>query len=92
MAETKITLGEMRQSGARGLLVFCTDHRCSHSIALPADKVDQWPDRVRLSDLDPHFSCMACGRRGADVRPHLAPAKMGTHEGFQECGRTVRPI
>ncbi|WP_229161181.1 hypothetical protein [Bradyrhizobium brasilense] len=78
MAEPKITLGEMRQSGARGLLVFCSDHRCSHSVELPPGKVDQWPDRVGLSDLEPHFTCMACGRRDADVRPHFAPARMGT--------------
>ncbi|MCC8974309.1 hypothetical protein H8B01_28555 [Bradyrhizobium sp. Cham227] len=78
LAEPKITLGEMRQSGARGLLVFCSDHRCSHSVELPPGKVDQWPDRVGLSDLEPHFTCMACGRRDADVRPHFAPARMGT--------------
>jgi hypothetical protein len=28
---TKITLGEMRASGVRGLLIYCTDYRCSHS-------------------------------------------------------------
>jgi hypothetical protein len=30
---------------------------------------DRWPDDVRLSDLEPRFTCQACGRRGADVRP-----------------------
>ena len=29
---------------------------------------DQWPDQVRLSDLEPRFVCKACGKRGADVR------------------------
>jgi hypothetical protein len=36
MAETarqKITLAEMRASGVRGPLIFCSDYRCSHSIA-----------------------------------------------------------
>jgi hypothetical protein len=31
---TKITFGEMGDMGIRGLLVYCADHRCSHSIAI----------------------------------------------------------
>ena len=27
----KITLGEMRDAGVRGLLIYCSDYRCSHS-------------------------------------------------------------
>jgi hypothetical protein len=73
-AGQKITLGEMRQSGVRGLLIYCTDHKCSHHIAVNAD---QWPDNVRLSDLEPRFVCQACGKRGAEVRPDFAPARMG---------------
>jgi hypothetical protein len=33
---------------------------------------DRWPDHVRLSDLEPKFTCQACGHRGADVRPLFA--------------------
>lgn len=62
----KITFAEMRESGVRGILICCADYRCSHSIAISAD---QWPDDVRLSDLEPRFVCQACGKRGADVRP-----------------------
>jgi hypothetical protein len=62
----KITFGKMRSSGVRGLLIYCSDHHCSHSIAISADP---WPDHVRLSDLETRFVCKACGRRGADVRP-----------------------
>jgi hypothetical protein len=62
----KITFGEMRSSGVRGLLIYCSDYRCSHSIAISADPR---PDDVRLSDLEPRFVCRACGKRGADVRP-----------------------
>jgi hypothetical protein len=29
----KITFAEMRDMGARGLLVYCADYRCSYSIA-----------------------------------------------------------
>jgi hypothetical protein len=63
----KISLGEMRSSGVRGLLIYCADYRCSHSIAIDADR---WPDDVRLSDLEARFACRACGKRGADVRPN----------------------
>jgi hypothetical protein len=62
----KISLGEMRSSGVRGLLIYCSDYRCSHSIAISADR---WPDNVRLSDLEARFACRACGKRGVDVRP-----------------------
>jgi hypothetical protein len=30
----KITFAEMRDSGVRGILVYCTDYRCSNSMAL----------------------------------------------------------
>jgi hypothetical protein len=41
---TKITSGEMREQGIRGILVYCADYRCSHSVAVSAD---QWPDNLR---------------------------------------------
>ncbi|WFU37547.1 hypothetical protein QA640_24040 [Bradyrhizobium sp. CB82] len=62
----KITFGDMRDMGVRGVLVYCADYRCSHLVALSADR---WSDDVRLSDVEPRFVCRACGRRGADVRP-----------------------
>jgi hypothetical protein len=70
MREQKITFGEMRSNGGpTGVLVYCADYRCSHSIALPADR---WPNEVRLSDIEPRFVCQACGKRGADVRSNFA--------------------
>jgi hypothetical protein len=34
-------------------------------------------DDERLSDIEPRFFvCKACGKRGADVRPHFEPARM----------------
>jgi hypothetical protein len=30
----KITFGEMRSTGVRGVLIYCADYRCSHSIAV----------------------------------------------------------
>jgi hypothetical protein len=74
--QTKITLGEMRLSGARGLLVYCQDYRCSHATRIEAER---WADDVRISDLEHRFICQACRRRGADLRPDFAdtpaPAK-----------------
>ena len=35
---TKITFGEMRKMGVRGVLVYCADYTCSHSIAVSADR------------------------------------------------------
>lgn len=49
-----------------GVLIYCTDYRCGHWTRLDADR---WPDDVRLSDIEPSFTCTACGCRGADVRP-----------------------
>jgi hypothetical protein len=60
--EQKITLGEMRATGLRRLLVYCGDYKCAHHVEISAE---QWPDHVRL----PLFVCQACGHRGADVRP-----------------------
>jgi hypothetical protein len=68
----KISLGEMRASGVRGLLIYCADYRCSHSITISADRC---PADVRLSYLEPKFTCQACGHRGADVRPLFAVDK-----------------
>ena len=59
----KITLGEMRRSGMRGLLIYCSDHKCNHGTRISGDR---WTDQVRLSDIEGQFVCKACG--GADVR------------------------
>jgi hypothetical protein len=59
----KISFGEMRAMGLRGVLVYC---HCGHHVALSADR---WPDEMRLSDLEPRFVCQGCGNRGAEVRP-----------------------
>ena len=63
----KITIADMRAMGVRGLLIYCSDYRCSHSTAISADR---WPDDVR-----PHFTCGACGKRRADVRPDFNRTK-----------------
>jgi hypothetical protein len=74
MNRPKITFGELRSSGVRGILICCADFHYSHLIAMSAD---QWPDDLRLSDIEPCFVCQACGKRGADVRPKFSSAEMG---------------
>jgi hypothetical protein len=37
--QQKITFGEMREMGVRGLLIYCADYRCSHSIAISANSL-----------------------------------------------------
>jgi hypothetical protein len=69
----KITLGEMRASGVRGLLVYCSDYHC-HWTAIGGDR---WPDDMRLSDIEGGFVGTASDRRGAEVRPDFPPARMG---------------
>jgi hypothetical protein len=65
-----ITFGEMRASGVRRVLVYCRDH-----IEVSADRS---PDHVRLSDIEPSFTCTRCGKRGPDVRPAFSHARIGT--------------
>jgi hypothetical protein len=71
----KTTFAEMRASSVRGLLIYCSDYKCSHSTAISGDR---WPDDVRLSDIEPLFTCQVCGTKGADVRPDFPTARMGT--------------
>jgi hypothetical protein len=68
LTRQKITFGEMRAGGVRGLLIYCADYQCSHWTAISGDR---WPNDVRLSDIEPQFACQVCGRRGADVRPNF---------------------
>jgi hypothetical protein len=57
----KITLGEMRASGVRGLLIYCADYKCSHWIRMSAD---DWSDDVRLSDLEKNSPAPPAARAG----------------------------
>jgi hypothetical protein len=43
----KITFAEMREMGVRGLLVYCADYRCSHSVATSGH---QWPAAVHQNE------------------------------------------
>jgi hypothetical protein len=54
----------MRDMDVRGLLIYCADDRCSHSILISGGA---WPDDARLSDIEERFTCRVCGKRGADM-------------------------
>jgi hypothetical protein len=59
----KITFADMRDQDVRGLLIYCADYRCSHSVAIIGDR---WPDDARLSDTedDTNHAPSACSRTG----------------------------
>jgi hypothetical protein len=71
----KITFVEMREMGAHDVLIYCRDHRYSHHVETTADG---WSDDVRLSDIESKFTCSACGKRRAEIRPKFGSARMGT--------------
>jgi hypothetical protein len=68
----KITFGEMRESGVRSVLIYCTDYRCSHYIQMSAD---HRPDDLRASDIEQRFVCTVCGGRGANFCPNFSEGK-----------------
>jgi hypothetical protein len=81
--QTKITVAEMRASGVRGVLVYCSDYRCSHSVEMIAD---QWPDDVRLSAIEPRLRPAVLARIGvmrarqkSIDRPHPEAAAFFEH-------------
>ena len=43
----KITFADMRDMGVRGLLIYCSDYKCSHLITVSGDR---WPDN-RVTDI-----------------------------------------
>ena len=55
----KITFAEMRDSGVRGLLAYCADYRCSHSIAASDDG---WPDEDVSSARPAVSAALMCGQ------------------------------
>jgi hypothetical protein len=55
----------MRDMGVHGLLIYCSDHKCSRLITMSGDR---WPDELRFSDIEPRFICSAFGKRGANER------------------------
>jgi hypothetical protein len=53
----------------------CRDDHCSHHVEFSADR---WANDVRLSDIEPLFTCKTSGKRGAEVRPKFSDVRVGT--------------
>ena len=75
----KITFGEMREMGVRGVLVY---YHCGHHVALDADR---WPDIVRLSDLEPR----SLARPVAGAAPTCGRTSTGSAKGHRWHGLSV---
>jgi len=72
----------MRAADVRGLLIYCSDHHCSHSIAI----------NVRLSDIEDRFVCRGCGRREAEIRSDFHWDKLGPlTRGFRSGSAKINP-
>lgn len=65
----KMTFGEMRAMRVRGILIYCSNYKCSHWSAFNAD---EYLDEMQLSDIAMNYCCTNCGTVGADVRPNFA--------------------
>jgi len=71
--------------GVCGVLIYCADYRCSHSIAISGDA---WPDDARLSDIEDRFVCRACGKRGCRREAGLQfEQEAGRHDGLPQLDR-----
>ena len=60
-----MTLGNMRQSGVRGLVATCC--ACSHNTEVD---VNAWPDDVSVRSFGLHMRCTMCGHLGATAIPN----------------------
>ena len=62
--------GTVARSGVRDVLIYA---------AITAAAITSKPTlTVRLSGIEPSFTCTHCGKTGAVVRPRFSHARMGT--------------
>src|SRR5258708_39148450 len=67
----KITFAEMRAAGVRGVLIYCSDYKCSHWTTISGDR---WADDVRLSDIEPNLLAK-CAAREAPMSAQISAGK-----------------
>jgi hypothetical protein len=94
--QKKITFAEMRAADVRGLLIYYSDYKC-HRTTIGGDG---WPDDVRLSDLEPLFTCQVVAREepmsaAGKKRPEAFPGSRiriwsQAQDRTSEGGRTFR--
>jgi hypothetical protein len=54
----KLPLEKCEAQAFAGLLIYCSDYKCNHMVAMGKPS---WPDPVRLSEIEDRFVCQACG-------------------------------
>jgi hypothetical protein len=59
----KITFADVRDMSVRGLLIYCSDYKCSHLITMSGDR---WPDNMRCR----------ISIRGSSARPAASAVPM----------------
>jgi hypothetical protein len=60
-----MTLGNMRENGARSLAITCGAVWCNHQAVLDVNA-----DDVTVPSFGPRMVCTICGAIGADARPN----------------------
>jgi hypothetical protein len=60
----------MRDSGVRGVLVYCSDYKCSHYVTAGADP---WPDQFRLFRSRAAFRLLGLRQSAAAVFRNWIP-------------------
>jgi hypothetical protein len=87
----KITFGELREMGLCGVLIYCADYHCSHSVAISAER---WDDRVRGCPTSSRCSPAPPAASGALISGRISVGRgkrSGTLAIPMMC-RSVRPL
>ena len=69
--QKKITLGEMRAMGVRGLLVYCADYKCAHMARITGDR---WP----IISVCPILKSHSSAKRAVPWAPISGRTSIGT--------------
>jgi hypothetical protein len=64
----------------RARKVFAVSRSIAQTTAARTRWAQRWADDLRLSDIERHFTCSACGKRGADVRPDFNSNAIGSRD------------
>jgi hypothetical protein len=80
-AAARFTFAEMRSSGVRGLLIYCSDYKCSHSTTISGDR---WPGHVRL-----FRSGIAVRLQGLAAREGITPLPQPGNRAARQPGNSI---
>jgi hypothetical protein len=76
----------MREMGVRGVLVYCADYRCSHSVALSADR---WPDDLQMTLRLPTSNRSSPATRAAGMVAMSGPTSTGANRPVPAMGVSI---